>query len=160
MQNFDLSSAQLVVARYDEDLRWLDALPQVSAVVYNRGDNAAGMLPRPRANLQILKQENNGREDQELRLLTANGSLAGLSQAHLRELLQPLRGAARVFIPFRRNISLLGDSSPYILYRVYRATVCPSSQAALAAAGHGVPSRLALGPLPWLLPGCPELSSF
>ena len=67
--------------------------PQVPAVVYNRGDEAVGMLPRPRANLQILRQANDGREDQAGSLeLLANIALEGLSQAHLRELLQPFRG--------------------------------------------------------------------
>eukprot|EP00435_Cladocopium_sp_Y103_P074665 s10_g50.t1 len=58
------SDAQLVVARYDEDLRWLDALPQIPAVVYNRGEAHSVLLPRPRGNLRIIQQPNRGREDQ------------------------------------------------------------------------------------------------
>lgn len=58
------SDAQLVVARYDEDLRWLDALPQIPALVYNRGERHSVLLPRPRENLRIIQQANRGREDQ------------------------------------------------------------------------------------------------
>lgn len=58
------SDAQLVVARYDEDLRWLDALPQIPAVVYNRGEAHSVLLPSPRENLRIIQQPNRGREDQ------------------------------------------------------------------------------------------------
>lgn len=52
------SDAQLVVARYDEDLRWLDALPQIPAVVYNRGEAHSVLLPSPRENLRIIQQPN------------------------------------------------------------------------------------------------------
>ncbi|CAK9087047.1 unnamed protein product [Durusdinium trenchii] len=58
------TDAQLVVARYDEDLRWLDALPQVPTVIYNRGDEQSRLLPKARENLRILHQRNRGREDQ------------------------------------------------------------------------------------------------
>jgi len=56
--------AQLVVARYDEDVRWLDALPQIPTLVYNRGESTSPFLPTPRNNLQIIQQQNVGREDQ------------------------------------------------------------------------------------------------
>lgn len=56
------TDAEIVVARCHEDIRWLDALPDIPTVVYNRGNNA--LLPQPRSNLKIVKQENVGREDE------------------------------------------------------------------------------------------------
>ncbi|CAJ1422510.1 unnamed protein product [Effrenium voratum] len=58
-----LSEVELVVARYSEDLRWLDALPQLRTIVYNRG-GADRLLPGPRANLLLVQQPNVGREDE------------------------------------------------------------------------------------------------
>ncbi|CAE7395431.1 hrpB [Symbiodinium natans] len=60
---FPPDAVQLVVARHGEDLRWLDALPQLPAVVYNRG-GADSLLPSPRENLRIVSEENHGREDE------------------------------------------------------------------------------------------------
>jgi len=53
---------ELVVSRYHEDIRWLDALSDIPTVVYNRGTQS--LLPSPRANLRIVNQENIGREDE------------------------------------------------------------------------------------------------
>jgi len=60
---FESSEVQLVIARSGEDLTWLDALPQIPAVVYNRGGKDS-LLPTNRSNLVIIKQENRGREDE------------------------------------------------------------------------------------------------
>jgi len=57
------AKAEIVVTRgAGEDLRWLDAVPEIRAVVYNR-DGLDVLLPKPRANLRIVQQENIARED-------------------------------------------------------------------------------------------------
>lgn len=61
--NFSHDAVQLVVARHGEDLRWLDALRQLPAVVYNRG-GPDSLLPAARENLQLVVEENTGREDE------------------------------------------------------------------------------------------------
>mmetsp|Transcript_6361 Transcript_6361/g.11620 ORF Transcript_6361/g.11620 Transcript_6361/m.11620 type:complete len:550 (+) Transcript_6361:68-1717(+) len=60
---FSWNDVQLIVARYGEDLQWLDALPQLPAIVYNRGGSDR-LLPAERDNLIIIHQLNDGREDQ------------------------------------------------------------------------------------------------
>ncbi|CAE8593082.1 unnamed protein product, partial [Polarella glacialis] len=56
---------QIIVTRAGEDLRWLDALPEIPTLVYNRkGDDR--LLPRPRPNLQVVKADNFGREDESM----------------------------------------------------------------------------------------------
>lgn len=57
--------AEIVVTRAGEDVRWLDALPEVPAVVYDRGGSPA-LLPRQRNNLRVVPQANIGREDDEM----------------------------------------------------------------------------------------------
>jgi len=63
--SFDSSTVQLVVTRAGEDLRWLDALPQLPAIVYNR-KGPDRTLPQSRPNLQIVAQVNSGREDEAM----------------------------------------------------------------------------------------------
>jgi hypothetical protein len=57
------SDLKLVVTRLTEDIRWLDALPQFPTLVFNRGPFDS-LLPTSRPNLQIIKQVNEGREDE------------------------------------------------------------------------------------------------
>jgi hypothetical protein len=57
------SDLKLVVTRLTEDIRWLDALPQFPTLVFNRGPFDS-LLPTPRPNLEIVKQANEGREDE------------------------------------------------------------------------------------------------
>jgi len=57
--------SQIVVTRSGEDLRWLNALAGISAVVYNRG-GLDSLLPSPRENLKVVKSENTGREDDSM----------------------------------------------------------------------------------------------
>uniref|UniRef100_A0A7S4VTB0 Ricin B lectin domain-containing protein n=1 Tax=Alexandrium monilatum TaxID=311494 RepID=A0A7S4VTB0_9DINO len=57
------AKAEIVVTRgAGEDLRWLDAIPEIRAVVYNR-NGLDELLPKPRENLKIVHQENIKRED-------------------------------------------------------------------------------------------------
>mmetsp|Transcript_100258 Transcript_100258/g.323500 ORF Transcript_100258/g.323500 Transcript_100258/m.323500 type:complete len:699 (+) Transcript_100258:72-2168(+) len=57
------AKAQIVVTRgTGEDVRWLDALPEFPAVVYNRKGLPA-LLPKARSNLRVEQQNNTGRED-------------------------------------------------------------------------------------------------
>lgn len=60
---FNSSTVQLVITRAGEDVRWLDALPQLPTIVYNRA-GPDRTLPKSRPNLQVIVQENVGREDQ------------------------------------------------------------------------------------------------
>mmetsp|Transcript_63666 Transcript_63666/g.129715 ORF Transcript_63666/g.129715 Transcript_63666/m.129715 type:complete len:600 (-) Transcript_63666:28-1827(-) len=53
----------LVVARYHEDVQWLDALQDLPTILYNRGGSDT-LLPQRRDNLRIMSQENTGREDE------------------------------------------------------------------------------------------------
>lgn len=62
-ESLEKREAEIVVTRYDEDLRWLDIFAEIPTVVYNRGPRDMYLLPRPRANLRIIDQENKGRED-------------------------------------------------------------------------------------------------
>eukprot|EP00408_Alexandrium_pacificum_P015957 CAMPEP_0171186734 /NCGR_PEP_ID=MMETSP0790-20130122/16964_1 /TAXON_ID=2925 /ORGANISM="Alexandrium catenella, Strain OF101" /LENGTH=702 /DNA_ID=CAMNT_0011651785 /DNA_START=87 /DNA_END=2195 /DNA_ORIENTATION=+ len=56
--------AEVVVVRGSgEDLRWLDAVSEIPAVVYDR-NGMPELLPKPRSNLRILPQPNVGREDE------------------------------------------------------------------------------------------------
>eukprot|EP00403_Amphidinium_massartii_P012153 CAMPEP_0178431336 /NCGR_PEP_ID=MMETSP0689_2-20121128/31793_1 /TAXON_ID=160604 /ORGANISM="Amphidinium massartii, Strain CS-259" /LENGTH=619 /DNA_ID=CAMNT_0020053241 /DNA_START=74 /DNA_END=1931 /DNA_ORIENTATION=- len=56
---------QIIVTRYNEDLTWLDALPDFDTVVYNKG-NDTDLMPTPRDNLQIKSVANLGREDETM----------------------------------------------------------------------------------------------
>lgn len=64
-QAIDSHLAQIVVTRMGEDVRWLDALPEIPALVYNRGGSST-LLPHPRDNLKVVVQANTGREDDEM----------------------------------------------------------------------------------------------
>eukprot|EP00927_Polykrikos_kofoidii_P054682 TRINITY_DN4906_c0_g1_i1.p1 TRINITY_DN4906_c0_g1~~TRINITY_DN4906_c0_g1_i1.p1 ORF type:complete len:818 (+),score=111.45 TRINITY_DN4906_c0_g1_i1:52-2454(+) len=55
-------SVQIVVSRWKEDVRWLDAFPDVTTVVYNRGGESR-LLPVPRRNMVIKDIGVEGRED-------------------------------------------------------------------------------------------------
>jgi hypothetical protein len=54
-----------VVTRAGEDVRWLDHFPDLHTRVYNRAGKSS-LLPKARANLEIMPQENVGREDQAM----------------------------------------------------------------------------------------------
>lgn len=58
-----LRSTQIVVARFREDIRWLDALSDIPTVVYDRGGSSE-LLPSKRSNLHFVQQPNTGREDE------------------------------------------------------------------------------------------------
>jgi len=60
-----ISGVELVITRYSEDLTWLDALPDFSTTVYNKG-TSTDLLPTARHNLRILDVENFGREDETM----------------------------------------------------------------------------------------------
>jgi len=62
LTNHEILSTKLVVNRYMEDVRWLNYLPELAAVVYDKG-GSSDLLPKPRRNLQIIKVDNTGRED-------------------------------------------------------------------------------------------------
>eukprot|EP00929_Paragymnodinium_shiwhaense_P089989 TRINITY_DN50229_c0_g1_i1.p1 TRINITY_DN50229_c0_g1~~TRINITY_DN50229_c0_g1_i1.p1 ORF type:complete len:620 (+),score=119.02 TRINITY_DN50229_c0_g1_i1:84-1862(+) len=55
-------TAEIVVVRFGEDVRWLDAFPHVNTTLFNRGGPDA-LLPQSRANLKVIAQANSGRED-------------------------------------------------------------------------------------------------
>jgi hypothetical protein len=57
------NDVEIIVTRFEEDIRWLDALEAVPTTVYNRGPRN-NLMPKPRSNLLILDQVNRGREDQ------------------------------------------------------------------------------------------------
>lgn len=65
VHTFSSEQVELVVTRSGEDLRWLNALPQLPATVYNRG-GPDSLLPRNRSNLRIVHQDNVGREDEAM----------------------------------------------------------------------------------------------
>jgi hypothetical protein len=54
---------EIVVTRFTEDVRWLDAFGEINTIIYNRGP-VDSFLPTPRSNLQIISEPNIGREDQ------------------------------------------------------------------------------------------------
>lgn len=90
------------VTRAGEDLRWLDAVPDMPTLVYDRF-GAKELLPRPRANLVIKQVENSGREDDSmLRHIIASYEdlsdvtifLQGWPLAHCSNLVQTLREVA------------------------------------------------------------------
>eukprot|EP00930_Biecheleria_cincta_P006164 TRINITY_DN10713_c0_g1_i2.p1 TRINITY_DN10713_c0_g1~~TRINITY_DN10713_c0_g1_i2.p1 ORF type:complete len:620 (+),score=121.16 TRINITY_DN10713_c0_g1_i2:272-1861(+) len=58
-------SASIVVTRAGEDVRWLDHFPDVHTRIYNRAGKSS-LLPKARANLEVILQENVGREDQAM----------------------------------------------------------------------------------------------
>mmetsp|Transcript_63912 Transcript_63912/g.186904 ORF Transcript_63912/g.186904 Transcript_63912/m.186904 type:complete len:707 (+) Transcript_63912:65-2185(+) len=60
------SKAQLVVVRAaSEDVRWLDAIPEIPAVLYSHS-GLAEQLPQPRANLHVETQPNTGVQAESL----------------------------------------------------------------------------------------------
>jgi len=59
------SRAQIIVTRYQEDVRWLDAMPEIPTIIYNRGGQDSS-LPRQRDNLMIISSANSGREDEAM----------------------------------------------------------------------------------------------
>jgi hypothetical protein len=54
---------EIVVTRFEEDVRWLDVFAEIPTTIYNRGP-VDSFLPKARPNLRIIAQENKGREDQ------------------------------------------------------------------------------------------------
>lgn len=58
-------SASLVVTRAGEDVRWLDHFPELHTRLYNRAGKAS-LLPKARANLEVIPSNNAGREDQAM----------------------------------------------------------------------------------------------
>eukprot|EP00927_Polykrikos_kofoidii_P003441 TRINITY_DN11367_c0_g2_i3.p1 TRINITY_DN11367_c0_g2~~TRINITY_DN11367_c0_g2_i3.p1 ORF type:complete len:579 (+),score=94.24 TRINITY_DN11367_c0_g2_i3:68-1804(+) len=66
------AGTQIVVVRFGEDVRWLDLITEVPAILYNRGGSDA-LLPSHRENLKVVPSENTGREDDGfLRHIIAN----------------------------------------------------------------------------------------
>eukprot|EP00927_Polykrikos_kofoidii_P003440 TRINITY_DN11367_c0_g2_i2.p1 TRINITY_DN11367_c0_g2~~TRINITY_DN11367_c0_g2_i2.p1 ORF type:complete len:598 (+),score=94.88 TRINITY_DN11367_c0_g2_i2:84-1877(+) len=72
-ENFSMATrTQIVVVRFGEDVRWLDLITEVPAILYNRGGSDE-LLPSDRENLQIVPSQNIGREDDGfLRHIIAN----------------------------------------------------------------------------------------
>eukprot|EP00927_Polykrikos_kofoidii_P003439 TRINITY_DN11367_c0_g2_i1.p1 TRINITY_DN11367_c0_g2~~TRINITY_DN11367_c0_g2_i1.p1 ORF type:complete len:599 (+),score=94.66 TRINITY_DN11367_c0_g2_i1:84-1880(+) len=72
-ENFSMATrTQIVVVRFGEDVRWLDLITEVPAILYNRGGSDA-LLPSHRENLKVVPSENTGREDDGfLRHIIAN----------------------------------------------------------------------------------------
>eukprot|EP00440_Ansanella_granifera_P010883 gb/GFBE01011804.1/.p1 GENE.gb/GFBE01011804.1/~~gb/GFBE01011804.1/.p1 ORF type:complete len:572 (+),score=114.28 gb/GFBE01011804.1/:1-1716(+) len=105
----DPDQVQLVITRAGEDLRWLDALPQVTAIVYNRG-GPDSLLPASRSNLIIVDQENRGREDQAMlthiisnydNLPDVTVFLQGWPFGHCPGLVEAVRTAIKTLINFK-----------------------------------------------------------
>jgi len=73
-------STELVVTRYLEDVRWLDHLPELRTIVYDKG-GGRDLLPHKRQNLQVIQQQNRGREDEGMlrHIITNYNSLANLT---------------------------------------------------------------------------------
>eukprot|EP00403_Amphidinium_massartii_P042341 CAMPEP_0178436416 /NCGR_PEP_ID=MMETSP0689_2-20121128/34428_1 /TAXON_ID=160604 /ORGANISM="Amphidinium massartii, Strain CS-259" /LENGTH=585 /DNA_ID=CAMNT_0020058511 /DNA_START=95 /DNA_END=1852 /DNA_ORIENTATION=+ len=63
----EMKGVELVITRYEEDVTWLDSLPDIPAIVYNKG-GLSTLLPTPRANLRIENVANRGREDETMML--------------------------------------------------------------------------------------------
>lgn len=109
-----LGTSELVVTRYNEDVRWLDAFPNISTTLYNRGGSDS-LMPLPRSNLKVIAQANSGREDSGmLHYIVANYEtlpervifLQGWPFIHCQGLVDAIRSALlseEPLVPIARN---------------------------------------------------------
>eukprot|EP00931_Biecheleriopsis_adriatica_P008129 TRINITY_DN10935_c0_g1_i1.p1 TRINITY_DN10935_c0_g1~~TRINITY_DN10935_c0_g1_i1.p1 ORF type:complete len:540 (+),score=119.70 TRINITY_DN10935_c0_g1_i1:84-1703(+) len=77
---YSSQEVQAVIIRHGEDLRWLDALTNIPAIVYNKGGRS-DLLPKARSNLEILETANQGREDETMlrHIISKYDELAGVT---------------------------------------------------------------------------------
>eukprot|EP00927_Polykrikos_kofoidii_P048778 TRINITY_DN42991_c0_g1_i1.p1 TRINITY_DN42991_c0_g1~~TRINITY_DN42991_c0_g1_i1.p1 ORF type:complete len:709 (-),score=84.94 TRINITY_DN42991_c0_g1_i1:74-2122(-) len=60
-----VDNVELVVTRFKEDIRWLDAFADIRTVIYDRG-GVNELMPKPRDNLEVFRSDNVGREDESM----------------------------------------------------------------------------------------------